>query len=336
MRMATNDTRRAGSQSPAVTYLTMRVLVGVLLVGSGLSKGAQAPNEATSAAAAPASAVKLDVAEGSVVSYHFREQLAGVKSPDEVSGSSSAITGNLVLAPDGSVVTGQSKLSIDLRTLKGNQEMRDAYVQKDILETDKFPTADFVPRRIEGIASPLPQTGQTTFHLIGDLNIHGVTKEVTWNGTAVLSEHGAIIHATTNFVFGAFGLSKPKFVHVLSVDDKIHLEIAINVEFSRQAPASPVAPGIGHGFLIDKHLAVGMQCNSCHVESPPPTPPTMNTCLSCHGGTYSKLAAMTDKDTPNPHDSPHQADLPCAMCHHVHKASELHCNQCHSLDLKTP
>jgi polyisoprenoid-binding protein YceI len=315
----------------------MRVLVGVLLIGSGLSKGAQAPNQETSVAAAPATTLKLDVADGSVASYHFQEQFPAVKSPDEASGSSSAITGSLVLAPDGSLVPGQSKFSIDLRSLKSDQEMRDAYIQKATLETDKFPTADFVPRRIQGINRPLPETGQTTFHLIGDLTIHGVTKEVTWNGTAAFSEYGAVIHATTDFIFGTFDLSKPRLMHVLNVDDKIHLEIAVKAKFSRAtATASPVAPGIGHGFLIDKHLAVGMQCDSCHVASPPPTPPTMNTCLSCHGGTYSKLAEMTDRDTPNPHDSPHQAEIPCAMCHHVHKASELHCNECHSLDLKTP
>ncbi|MEI9967766.1 MAG: cytochrome c3 family protein [Terracidiphilus sp.] len=182
-----------------------------------------------------------------------------------------------------------------------------------------------------------PHTGQTTFHLIGDMTIHGVTKEVTWSGTAEFSESGVVGHATTDFVFATFGLSKPMLMRVLSVDDKIHLEIEFKTEFSRATPtASATAPGVGHGFLIDKHLAVGMQCGSCHIASPPPTPPTMATCLSCHGGTYSKLAEVTNMDTPNPHDSPHESEIPCAMCHHVHRASELHCNECHTLDFKTP
>jgi hypothetical protein len=97
---------------------------------------------------------------------------------------------------------------------------------------------------------------------------------------------------------------------------------------------SPTAPGAGHGFLIDKHVKAGVDCAKCHTQNTK-TPPTTETCLSCHGGTYAKLAAMTEKDTPNPHSS-HRGDVPCEQCHHVHKASETMCNQCHTYDMTTP
>lgn len=98
---------------------------------------------------------------------------------------------------------------------------------------------------------------------------------------------------------------------------------------------SPAAPGAGQGFLIDKHVAAGLSCSKCHTESPPAKEPEMATCLACHGGTYAKLAAMTDKDQPNPHVS-HRGEVPCAECHHVHMASVTLCSQCHTFDMKTP
>ncbi|MGO8833639.1 MAG: cytochrome c3 family protein [Roseiarcus sp.] len=97
----------------------------------------------------------------------------------------------------------------------------------------------------------------------------------------------------------------------------------------------PAAPGVGHGFLIDKHIAAGLACDSCHATTPFQAAST-TTCLSCHGVTFDKLAAMTASDSPNPHQS-HQGDVPCASCHHVHVASENFCSQCHSeFDLKVP
>ena len=103
---------------------------------------------------------------------------------------------------------------------------------------------------------------------------------------------------------------------------------------ARALAQAPAAPGAGHGFLIDKHVAAGVTCAQCHKQSTA-TPPDMPTCLSCHGGSYAKLAEMTKGDEPNPHSS-HRGEEPCASCHHVHMASVTLCNQCHTYDMTTP
>lgn len=97
---------------------------------------------------------------------------------------------------------------------------------------------------------------------------------------------------------------------------------------------SQSAPGGGHGFLIDKHVAAHVGCAQCHIKGIA-VPSTTAACLSCHGGTYQKLAAMTASDAPNPHES-HRGENACAECHHVHKASVTLCNQCHTFDMRTP
>lgn len=98
--------------------------------------------------------------------------------------------------------------------------------------------------------------------------------------------------------------------------------------------ATPVAPGAGHGFLIDKHVAAGLNCAACHSESPPSKQPDAAVCVKCHG-TNAQMAAKTASDQPNPHAS-HLGEIPCTSCHHIHQASVLYCAQCHNFDLKTP
>ena len=94
------------------------------------------------------------------------------------------------------------------------------------------------------------------------------------------------------------------------------------------------APGGGQGFLIDKHVIAHVTCAQCHTAGTAVVPTTA-TCLTCHGGTYQKLAISTANDMPNPHES-HQGEIACAECHHVHKASVTLCNQCHTFDMHTP
>jgi fumarate reductase flavoprotein subunit len=95
------------------------------------------------------------------------------------------------------------------------------------------------------------------------------------------------------------------------------------------------APGAGHGFLIDTHMDAGLTCDACHKTTPFRSISTA-TCLSCHGGTYGKLAARSASHDPNPHQS-HQGEVPCTACHHVHAASENYCAQCHSeFEFKVP
>ncbi len=108
----------------------------------------------------------------------------------------------------------------------------------------------------------------------------------------------------------------------------------IAAAFLTHAAAQSPAPGAGHGFLIDKHVAAGINCGGCHSESPPAKQPDNAACTKCHGG-YTELAAKTASDQPNPHAS-HLGDIPCASCHHIHQASQTYCAQCHNFDMNTP
>lgn len=175
----------------------------------------------------PTKPVKLEVVEGTKARYKVREQLAGISFPSDAVGTTESVTGTIVLNPDGSIDASRSKLTVDLRTLKSDQQMRDGYIQSRTLETEKFPTIEFVPRRAVGLPVPLPagMQAQAGFQLIGDLTLHGVTSEATWNVVATFGNELVAGRATTTLQFPTFNMSKPTLARIISVDDKIELEI---------------------------------------------------------------------------------------------------------------
>ncbi|MEO8070160.1 MAG: YceI family protein [Acidobacteriota bacterium] len=171
--------------------------------------------------------VKLELAEGTTARFRVREQLAGVNFPSDAVGTTQSVTGAIVLNADGSLNVPQSKITVDLRTLKTDQEMRDGYVQNNTLETAKYPLLEFVPKRIIGLSSPLPsgRGAQAGFQIVGDMTMHGVTTEVTWNMVATFSDTMVAGHGNTTLNFAMFKMTKPSLARLLSVDDKIDLEI---------------------------------------------------------------------------------------------------------------
>ncbi len=132
--------------------------------------------------------------------------------------------------------TAKVSATIDAATINTHEPKRDADVRgPNFLDVAKFPSMTFVSRKVE-IGAP------GHFRLIGDLTIHGVTKEVTfevdsisppmkdpWGGTRV----GA--HATATINRKDFGLAWNKVLEtggVLVGDD---VGISIDVELVKKA-----------------------------------------------------------------------------------------------------
>jgi polyisoprenoid-binding protein YceI len=164
------------------------------------------------------------VAERSEVRYRVREQLAAFHFPNDAVGSTSAIDGHLSIDGQGRVVAGESRFTVDVRTLRSDAERRDNYIRRRTLETERYPTVVFVPTELRGLRGPLPPAGTASFELIGDLTVQGATRRITWQATASFSGAEVGVQARTAFRFEEFGLQIPRVAVVLSVEDNIRLE----------------------------------------------------------------------------------------------------------------
>jgi len=65
------------------------------------------------------------------------------------------------------------EIEVDTATIQSNQEQRDTHLKSgDFLEVERFPKITFASKELR-------LTGESTFQLVGDLTIKGVTREVT-------------------------------------------------------------------------------------------------------------------------------------------------------------
>lgn len=161
---------------------------------------------------------------GNEARYRVREQLANLDFPNDAVGTTSAVTGSLVLDADGNVVSAESRFVIDITTLKSDKERRDGYLQRRTLETAQFPTVTLVPTVLRNLPWPLPASGRFSFEMNADLTIKEVTRGVRWQVEAEAVGGGFTGTASTRFPFEAFALTRPRVSVVLSVENEIRLE----------------------------------------------------------------------------------------------------------------
>jgi len=164
-------------------------------------------------------------AQESEARYRVKEQLAGFDLPNDAVGVTREITGTITFASDGSIVSEQSEVRVQLGSLTTDNDRRDGYVRSRTLEVEQYPEAVLVPRRFVNLSNPLPVTGSVSFQMEADLSLHGETHPTVWEVTAEFGAEAISGFATTAFPFHTFGIAVPQVARVLSVDDNIRLEL---------------------------------------------------------------------------------------------------------------
>ena len=162
--------------------------------------------------------------------YRVREQLTQRDLPNDAVGTTNNVAGSIVVDQNGAIVPEQSRIAVDTASLESDSARRDNYVRQNTLETQEYPTAEFVVREAPGLPNPLPTSGEAQFQVVGDLTIHGVTRQATWETTARFDEQGAMANATTRVALTDFGMTPPRVGPVLSIEDEAQLELDLRLE----------------------------------------------------------------------------------------------------------
>ncbi len=160
------------------------------------------------------------------------------QAPKQAACSTRAVTGEIVLAPDGSVVSEMSKIVLDQRTLKCAAPLRDQQAQ-NLLQTAQHPMAEFVVKSAPGLSVPLP-TGETAFQLVGDQSVRGLVRPNAYDTVASLTPEGMTGTARTTFKMSTFGIKAPSIGPLLQVSDDMIAEVDLKALIAPAAGA--VAP----------------------------------------------------------------------------------------------
>jgi polyisoprenoid-binding protein YceI len=155
--------------------------------------------------------------------YRFDEELANIGGNTAV-GRTPGVTGTMTVAGD--EVTAVD-VEVDLTTLQSDSGLRDGALKSRGLESEQFPTATF------SLTEPLPlpagveEGEQASTSATGELTIHGVTKEVTVEVEAQLSEGSAAVVGQAPVVLADFDIEPPTGLSVLSIKDEGTFEFQI-------------------------------------------------------------------------------------------------------------
>ena len=140
----------------------------------------------------------------------------------------------MVLVDEARPDSSTADITVAVASIDTREAQRDAHLRSaDFFEADKYPTLTFRSRRVDSIAGD-------GFKLVGDLTIHGVTREVTldvaaegrskdpWGGER------AGYSATTKIKRSDFGLTWNPLLETggLAVSDEV--KITLDVELVKQ------------------------------------------------------------------------------------------------------
>jgi polyisoprenoid-binding protein YceI len=243
---------RTPQRAVAITLLSVGLLIGAV------PAGAIAQSPATSPAASPA-ATNLDgtwtldqsigsydyAAEdfsGSWAGYRVQEELAGIGGTTAV-GRTPDITGAITLV---GTQLSAADLAVDLTTLASDESMRDGQLGRQGIETDQFPTATFVLTEPIELGTIPPEGTQLNATAVGDLTLHGVTRNVSIPLVAV--QQGDIIGVTGSitFTWDDFGMTQPSSMRVVSLANDVTMEFQAFFRHEAATPAvSPAASPAG-------------------------------------------------------------------------------------------
>ena len=137
-----------------------------------------------------------------------------------VEGTFKLKSGNIVFDPKTGDASGQ--IVVDAKSGESGNDKRDAKMQKEVLESSRYPEITFLPKHVTG---NLPAQGGSTLQVQGIFRIHGGDHEMTLSFP--VQADGSRATATTKFVvpYEAWGMKNPS-VMFLKVENKVEISIS--------------------------------------------------------------------------------------------------------------
>jgi len=202
------------------------------------STGADSGTSSTDPEASPAPAASFDgdvagtwtVAADSVAGYRVRERLANLAAESDAVGRTSGVTGSITVESDGTTTTlTGGTLTVDTTTMASDEDRRDNRLRTEGLQTDSFPTASFtITEPVEVPAGAVAGTASDLM-LVGDLNLHGVTKSVSIPAQAQLVNGTIQVAGSITFPLADFDITAPNVGgFIISIADEGTLEFQVN------------------------------------------------------------------------------------------------------------
>jgi polyisoprenoid-binding protein YceI len=122
------------------------------------------------------------------------------------------------------------EIVIDVPSGASGSGMRDKRMQKEILESQKYPEAVFTPDRMDG---HLAVQGQSEVDVHGSLKIHGGDHELTLHFRAEAAGNQYTVSTRFTIPYVQWGMKNPSNI-LLKVDEKVEMDVKADAVLGRR------------------------------------------------------------------------------------------------------
>ena len=170
-------------------------------------------------------------------------QFTSEATMEKIIGRTSAVSGSVELNLENLAATTTGSFAVELETLDTGLALRNQHMRENHLETKRHPQAVFTLKRLENPSKANRSTGdEVTATAVGDLSLHGITKEyavpLTLRYLAAGGEaekrlsggKGNLLYVTANWSIKLddHQIKRPEFLFLrLSPEQKIDLSVAL-------------------------------------------------------------------------------------------------------------
>jgi polyisoprenoid-binding protein YceI len=178
-----------------------------------------------------------NVASGSTAGYRVQEVLLGQTAT--AVGRTDKIWGSLTIA--GATVT-KGTFTVNMATVASDQSQRNARFAGPIMDVSRYPTATLT------LTSPIslgtiPAAGVVTrYNAVGDLDLHGVTKSVSFPVSAERVGNEIDVLTDISIPFSEWNIANPSIGGFVTTASTGTLEVLLHLT---QGPGNPVSTSSG-------------------------------------------------------------------------------------------
>ena len=197
-----------------------------------------------SATAPSASTSALDgtwnVGSGSQAGYRVQEVLVGQNAT--AVGRTTKIWGSMTIS--GSTVT-KGSFTVDMASVVSDQSQRNAHFDGPIMNVSQYPTATLTLSTPIELGS-IPTDGVVEhYNAVGDLDMHGVTKSVSFAVTAERTGSGIDVLADLPITFSGWNIANPSIGGFVTTANSGTLEVLLHLTQGQGNPASKSSGAAG-------------------------------------------------------------------------------------------
>jgi polyisoprenoid-binding protein YceI len=160
----------------------------------------------------------------------FADALAkyGIEAGNNVVvGTTPGVTGEIQLDFDNAEPLQNAQFTVDMAGLQTDQNQRDNWLKDNAIQTNAFPESTFTATSVTGLPATLHEGEEISFQLNGDLTVRDVTRNVTFDVTAVITGNTLQGTAVLDLNMSDFGIAPPDFVNTLTVNDPFTIEVQL-------------------------------------------------------------------------------------------------------------